>query len=168
MIILLDGSKGAGKSTTAQFLLDHLENPVYLSIDEVRRGFSPDHTKDIREKNKEAFEIIILKTVEGIESNRNVIIDCGLSTERLTRLEEIATKRNISLHKFFLKASYEIQLNRVRERDRAKGKEDTDVKRFDEIHKHIHSKNLSEFVVIETDKYNLDQVGKAMLDIILK
>lgn len=163
MIILLDGSKGSGKSTTAKALLPHLKNTIYLSIDDVRHTLPLEPKRDIREKNQEAFEIMITKTEESILGNMDVIVDCGLIEDRVTRFDDIARDKDIRIHKFFLQASYEMQLERVKERDKAKGKKSTDVERFDEIYNLFKKKNLDSHTILDTDRLEVQKV----IDIIL-
>ena len=163
MIILLDGSKGAGKSTIAGILLDKIENSIYLSIDDIRRTFPTNPQRDIRQKNKEAFEIIITETKKSLLNKMNVIVDCGVSEERAERFEKISKQTGAPLHKFFLKATYETQLGRVKERDKAKGKESTNVERFDEIYNYFNKKNLDDYIVLETDKIDVGDVVEVIL-----
>lgn len=163
MIILLDGSKGAGKSTTSHLLLNSLENAVYLSLDEVRRTLSVEPIRDIRIRNQEAFEIVVKETKKEIEEGKNLIIDCGLSEARQSLFEKIASDTHTPLYKFFLKAPYEVQLQRVKERDAIKGKTSTDIQRFDEVHTHIHSKKLDGFTIVETDTLTPQEVVSFIL-----
>jgi len=138
-------------------------NSIYLSIDEIRRTFPPNPNKDIREKNKEAFEIILTKTKEGLLNKKNVIIDCGVSEERAKRFEKISKDMEISLYKFFLKAKYETQLSRVEERDKARGRESTNVERFDEIYHYFNKKGLTDYIVLDTDKLDTHQIAEVIL-----
>jgi predicted kinase len=164
MIILLDGSKGAGKSTTAKKLTQQLDNLIYLSIDNIRRTFPTDPNRDIRDKNEEAFGIIITKAKEALVNKQNVVIDCGVSEARAEKLEDLTREMGTPLYKFFLRASYDTQLDRVKERDRSKGRADTDIERFDEIYHYFNKKNLADYTIIETDLLPLDQI----IEIILK
>jgi len=80
MIIILDGSKGAGKSTTAELLCKQLHNSVHLSIDNERHSLT-NQEGTIQERNSRAFESILDKSTEFIAQNKNIIIDCGLIAE---------------------------------------------------------------------------------------
>jgi len=163
MLIILSGSKGAGKSTTAQRLLTELENAIYLGLDEIRRTFTIDLSRDIREKNEAAFEIIMTEAKEASRVGLHVVIDCGVSKERAERLETLAQAVGVPLYKFFLKASYDTQLERVQKRDKAKGRETSDIARFDEIYYYFNKKDLTGYTVLETDKLNVDQVVGVIL-----
>ena len=61
---------------------------------------------------------------------------------------------------------YDMQLKRVKERDKSKGKESTDVGRFDEIYHYFNKKNLDGYVVIETDKLNPREVADLIFNTI--
>ena len=162
MIIILDGSKGAGKSTTAELLCKKLDNSVHLSIDNERHSLV-NQEGTIQERNSRAFESILDKSKEYIAQNKNIIIDCGLIAERVTQIEKLAKEKNISLYKFLLKAPYDTQLERVRERDALKGKQ-TDEDRFKKVHESLHGKSFEDFITIETDKNSPEEV----MNIILK
>ncbi|MGC9603362.1 MAG: AAA family ATPase [Minisyncoccia bacterium] len=166
MIILLDGSKGAGKSSVSEILTKHLDKSVPLSLDNERRALK-NQKRNRTELNREAFENIINKAKGSLGEGRNVIIDCGLTKERVSILEHLASDTKSKLHKFFLKASYNTLLNRVRFRDKTKGK-NTDIERFDEVFKIIHSKELGDFNVIETEKLSPEGVANAILRMVNK
>lgn len=166
MIIILDGSKGAGKSTTAELLCKQLHNSVHLSIDNERHKLV-NQEGTIQERNSRAFEVLLNKTTALIKENKNSIIDCGLLAERVLMIEELAREKNTPLYKFLLKAPYDIQLERVRERDALKGKQ-TDEDRFEKVHNSLHSKSFESFVIIETDKNNPEEVVGVILKNITK
>jgi len=163
-IILLDGSKGAGKTTTGEILLQHLEGTVYLSVDNERRAL-PRSDKHITERNKEAFEVIMEKSAQYLDEGKNLIIDCGLIDERVARIEALAGEKNARVYKFLLKALYETQLDRVRSRDSAKDKE-TDEARFKEVHDIVHAKNFADFTVVDTDQFSPAEVADRILAIL--
>ena len=164
MIILLDGAKGAGKSSVAKILLKRIENAVFLSFDNERK-LLPGRDKVLNGIHKEPFENIIKKARELLKSGKNLIIDCGLTKERVLEFEQLALDFNSKLYKFFLKAPYETLLSRVRSRDKAKSKE-TDINRFDEVHNIVNSKEFDEFKIIETDKSDIREVADTILKII--
>ena len=105
MLILLDGSKGAGKSTTSKILIQYLNNVDYLSIDTIRRSLQ-NQERSRADKNKEAFGIIITTTSESLKSGRNVIVDCGLIPGRIKIFENLANETNSKIYKFFRKKFY--------------------------------------------------------------
>jgi cytidylate kinase len=162
MIILLDGSKGAGKTTTGELLLKYIENSVYLGIDVERRDI-PMEDGNRSKRNEEAFDKIIEKANKYLDEGKNLIIDCGLVEDKFLRINALGVSRNIPVYKFLLKASYQTQLDRVLSRDTTKDAQ-LEEKRFKEIHTPIHSKSFENFTTIETDKLNPIEV----IDLILK
>lgn len=163
-IILLDGSKGAGKTTVGEILAKRLKDIVFLSLDNERRAL-PHSNKHITERNKEAFEKIMEKSAQYLTEGKNLIIDCGLIGERIARIEALAKEKAARVYKFLLKASYETQLDRVRSRDSAKGKE-TDDARFKEVHDIVHAKDFADFTVIDTDQLSSSKVVDKILAIL--
>jgi cytidylate kinase len=157
MIILLDGPKGAGKSSVSNILINKLGNSIYLSLDNERK-ILVNQDKSKTELNKEAFENIMRKALDYLREGNHLIIDCGLNEERIARLEELALLTHKKLYKFFLKASYDILLDRVKHRDSSKG-HDTDIKRFDETYKIVTSKEFKDFHIIETENLSIGEVA---------
>ncbi len=161
-IILLDGAKGAGKSTVSHLLAAHLPHAVFLSLDEERRVL-PDQKKTRSELNQRAFEIILEKTTTGLKKGLSIVIDCGLTEERVSILNNLANAKKADVHKFFLKASYDTLLERVRGRDQAKGNP-TDEKRFEEVFNILHSKDFTGFTIIETSTLTPQEVIDKIVD----
>lgn len=160
-LILLDGSKGAGKTSVSNILVQCLEKTVSLSIDTERHALL-NQEKNITELNKEAFEVIFEKIDSQLGKGLSVVVDCGLTEERVSRLESLARSKNVKTYKFFLDAPYEVLLERVRLRDESRGRQ-TDEKRFEEVFKIIHSKDLSEFLVIRTDILTLEEIAAKII-----
>jgi len=161
-IILLDGSKGAGKSSVSRMLAEGFGKTTVLSFDE-EKGLLKDGEKSKAELSNGAFENIIGKAKEAVSRGENVIIDCGLTAERVPTLDKLALDANASLHKFLLTGSRDELLERVKQRDIATGKT-TDVERFDEVYDIIHGKNLDDYVVIETESSSVAEIVQIITD----
>lgn len=164
MLILLDGSKGAGKSSTSDILVQKIPNTIAIGFDKERKAIvNQDRVR--KEINKEAFENLVVKTEETLASGKNVIVDCGLTGERVSMFEDMARRLNTEIYKFFLKAPKHILLDRVMERDKSKNKE-TDVDRFNQIFDIVHSKEFKDFNVIETETLNTEEVASKIVAIV--
>jgi predicted kinase len=161
MIILLDGSKGAGKTSVAAFLIKEINDASILSLDIERRAL-PDKEKSRTELNKEAFEIIMRKGISLLGDGHSIVVDCGLTKERVQRFEDLARDAHTKLYKFFLKALHDTLLERVRSRDRMHGN-DTNVERFEEVFKIVHDKDFSDFIMIDTDELSAENVAGAII-----
>lgn len=149
-VIVLDGSKGAGKTTVGEILVQRLKDVVFLSLDNERRVLA-NQERSRAERNAEAFENLLKESNRYLADGVSPIIDCGLTEERIVRIETLAAHAGVKIYKFLLKAPYETQLNRVRGRDSAKGNA-TDEARFAEVHDIVHSKSFDDFTTIETDQ----------------
>lgn len=157
MIILLDGSKGAGKTSVGKILAQKL-GAMYLSLDVERRALN-NEKQNSPEPNREAFENLLEKTKKFL-SEGDLIIDCGLTQERVEKLDTLAVDTKI--YKFLLRAHRDTELERVRHRDSAKNKK-TDVGRFNEVHHIVHSKEFKDFKVIETDRLEPDEIANEII-----
>jgi len=161
MIILLDGSKGAGKTSVGALLIKEINDASILSLDIERRAL-PDKEKSRTELNKEAFEIIMKKAITLLSGGHNIVVDCGLTKERVQRFESLSRETSTKLYRFFLKASHDILLERVRSRDRVYGN-DTNVERFEEVYKIVHDKDFADSAIIDTDTLSVEDVAKAII-----
>lgn len=160
-LILLDGSKGAGKTTVSDILRTRLREMVFLSIDEEKHAL-PNQERTRTELYREAFEVVFKKIEDHLEGGLSVVVDCGLTGERASRLENLARSKNVRIYRFFLDASYEVLLERVRVRDRSRGKQ-TDEKRFEEVFQIIHSKDLSAVQIIDTSILTSEEVADRVI-----
>jgi len=161
MIILLDGSKGAGKTSVGALLVKKMTDVFLLSLDVERRAL-PDQEQNRTQLNKEAFEIIMDKATAFLRDNHTIIVDCGLTKERVQRFENLSSENHAKLYKFFLKASHDTLLDRVRSRDRVYGRS-TNVERFEEVLKIVHDKEFKDFVIIETDMLGVEDVASTII-----
>lgn len=166
-IILLDGSKGAGKTTVSELLRKQLPNLECLSVDTERRileaqeeGWRARWTRT--ERNQKAFDVILKKTEECLGQGMNVVIDCGWIEKRILAVEAIAERNKAKVYKFLLHAPHGVLLDRVRARDAAKGWE-TNVERFDEIHKHVYAKEFTDFSIIETETLKPEEIAEKII-----
>jgi len=161
MIILLDGPKGAGKTSVAALLVKEINDASLLSLDIERRSL-PDKEKNRAKLNRQAFEIIIEKARDLLSASHNIIVDCGLIKERTRLFEELSREHHAKLYKFFLKASHDTLLERVRARDRILSK-DTNIERFEETYKIVHDKDLADFTIIDSDTLSAEDVARAII-----
>ncbi len=164
MLIVLDGPKGAGKSSVGKILIGKLTNAVSLSLDE-EKSLLENQNQDRSELFREAFENTIQKARKLLEEGGSVIVDCGVTPERLLKLDQLALDTGSKFYKFLLKASRDTLLSRVRLRDSAKNKK-TDVERFDEVFDLIHGKEFEGFHIIQTDKIDLESVADSIIKIV--
>ena len=165
MTIVLDGAKGAGKSSVSKILMGRLDNAIFLSLDNERHALKyPNGNR--KELNRQAFENILEKAKEVLRDKANIIIDCGLTEERSLKLDLLALDTNTKLYKFFLKAHHDTLLDRVRLRDATKGIM-SDRKRFEETYDLTTSKDLKNFIIIETDELSIESIAKKILDIVV-
>ncbi len=163
-LILLDGTKGAGKTTVGGLLEKRLNGSEYLSLD-VERNKLEDISMDRTEQNKIAFENVLAEALRLLTSGNSVIVDCGLTPERVMSLESLAERTGVPVYKFLLKASYDTLLNRVRGRDASRGK-GTDVPRFDEVYNIVHNKDFKGFTTINTDNVAPEAIAKQVIELI--
>lgn len=154
-ILVLDGPKGAGKSTTAALFKKLHPEVVDISLDFVRFDIGIVGTSF--EKNKVAFEEVKKRIKTSLETDKNVLLDCGLNEYRIKEIKSVALATETEPFFVFLTAPYDELVDRVTKRDAAKGKL-FNKQRFDEVHKVVMDKNFSDFTTIDTSKNSAAQV----------
>lgn len=159
-IILLDGPKGAGKSTLARLLQAKLSNTNVLSLDQLRRSIPGAQANALY--NKRAFELLLKLLKSEIQNGTDVIIDCGLTQANLAKLEEFIKGIGGNFYKYSLSAPYEILLERVKRREELKGKE-TDIARFDYLIDVLTSKSFDTYTHIDTSQMTTEDIAKKIL-----
>ena len=160
-LILIDGPKGSGKSTLSNLLKNRLQDTEYFSLD-TERGLLK-RTGSIENDNKAAFQNMVEKSKAAFALDKRVVIDSGLSAERIAILENLSRDCNVQFHKFSLIAPYDILHSRVRERDENRGK-DFDKNRFDYTLQAQQSKSFDGFTIIDSDKLSPQEI----LEVVLK
>ena len=71
-IILLDGSKGAGKSTTASLLREKVSDNIFLSLDDIRHSIP--NAMATAEYNQLAYDKLLLQAESSIKEGKNIIM----------------------------------------------------------------------------------------------
>ncbi len=159
-VIVLDGPKGAGKTTLANLLKEKLENMEILSLDVIRRSLPG--AKATTEFNRIAFAMLLEKLPKLLEEKRNVIIDMGLSEERFAALKQLAMEYGASIRAYSLIAPRELLLERVTARDKREGKT-TNEERFQEIYAAQQAKSFGNFMVFDTSALSPEEIANTIV-----
>ena len=162
-LIILDGARGAGKSTVSALLKDKTENTAFIGLDLIRNLITKSKATD--EFNAMAFDVIFSMTDSFLSNNITVVIDSGITKERDVTLKKIASKYDASVFMYYLSAPKEILWERIQKRGEERGKMPSR-ERFDYTFEMQQAKNFSEFVEIDTTKQNpAETAGQIYRDI---
>lgn len=159
-IIVLDGAKGAGKSTTSKLLRDKLKDFAFMSMDGMRYLISGSTTNDYY--NNLAFESIVKLTKFYLSMNISVVIDSGLKSERLNYLSTLSEEIGAEVIFFYLSCPKEELWNRVKARDKEVGKV-SNQERFDRVYEAQQNKNFKDSIEINTYENNPEAVVKMII-----
>jgi len=157
-VILLDGPKGAGKSTLSELLGKSL-NISCFGIDKERNLL--ERTDSITNDNERAFEAILNKLEAVVGSGKSAVIDCGVTERRLNALESFAKKQGITLYKFSLTAPYRVLRSRVQIRDATRGKT-FNAERFNVIYRALRAKSFADFYMIDSERLSQQEMLEAV------
>ncbi len=161
-LISIDGPKGAGKTTLWTYLKEHLKDVEFLSLDK-EKAMLTKKSGSLSMDFQWALEIVVEKLNNAFKSGKNVILDTGLTKERMEALESIAKSNNVHYLKFALTAPYEVLCARVGQRDRSKGNE-FDQERFDQVLAVQQAKSFDDFEFLDSSLLSTEE----MADIIIK
>ena len=148
-LLLLDGPKGAGKSTLSGLLEENLSNTEFFGIDKERNLLK--RTASIKDDNERAFQAILEKLKAVFGQGKNAVIDCGVTERRLGMLEVIVKEYDLVFYKFSLTAPYNVLRSRVEERAKIKGKK-FGLERFDVVYKALQAKSFDGFCMLDSNK----------------
>ena len=154
-LVLIDGPKGAGKTTLAELLKKNLLNTEFFRLDNERKLL--ERTNSIDNDNERAFQVIFEKLNRTFQQNKNVVLDSGLSEKRIGLLEHISNENNIKVYKFALIAPYDVLHSRVLNRDESKGK-DFNKERFDYTFNANQSKSFDGFSILDSSKLSPQEI----------
>ena len=158
-LILLDGPKGAGKSTLSALLEINLSHTKFFGIDKERNLLK--RTDSIKDDNDRAFQAILEKLKNVFKQGKNAVIDCGVTERRLGMLEAIVKEYDLVFYKFSLTAPYNVLRSRVEERANIRGKK-FNLERFDVIHKALQSKSFDDFCMLDSNKLSPQEMVKVV------
>jgi len=160
LVILLDGPKGSGKSTLCSLLREHLSHADFLSLDEERKRLASAVVN-----NPEAFEQLIKKARLALHQGKNVVIDSGVTEERLHLLEILSGECDAHLYKFSLIAPRDVLLSRVQARDAERGR-GFDRDRFDFTLAAQQSKSFEGYITLDSEKLSPQQMLEIVLSVL--
>ena len=159
-LIILDGARGAGKSTVSAILKEKMGNTVFVGLDMIRNLITKSKATD--DFNTVAFDAIFSLTNSFLSNNVNVVIDSGITKERDKKLKDIALKNNADIFMFYLSAPKEVLWERIQKRGEER-KRMPDRERFDYTHSMQQNKDFSEFTEIDTTKFNQEEIADLIL-----
>ncbi|PJC44272.1 hypothetical protein CO038_04605 [Candidatus Pacearchaeota archaeon CG_4_9_14_0_2_um_filter_39_13] len=114
--LILSGSSGSGKSTTAKILWQRLkENPAYLNLDSIKHliygAISSDYFLDLARENA------LLLTKNYLKNDHSVIIDKAFGSYDYVRpFINLAKDMHVKSHYFKLTAPLNVLISRVEDR----------------------------------------------------
>ncbi len=164
-LIILDGARGAGKSSVSALLKDKVENTSFIGLDLIRNLITKSKATD--DFNAIAFDVIFSMTDSFLSNGVNVVIDSGITKARDVKLKEIASKNNAVISMYYLSAPKEVLWERIQKRGEERGKMPSR-ERFDYTFEMQQSKDFSDFTEIDTTKQNPEEISEYIYNLTFK
>lgn len=156
-LIILDGARGAGKSTVSSLLKEKMDNTIFVGLDMIRNLITKSKATD--DFNAIAFDAIFAITDSFLSNGVNVVIDSGITKERDKKFKDIAQIHKADIFMYYLSAPKETLWDRIQKRGQERGKM-PNRERFDYTHGMQQSKDFSDFTEIDTTKNNPDKIAE--------
>ncbi len=160
-LIILDGARGAGKSSVSALLKEKMSNTVFVGLDLIRNLITKSKAND--DFNDIAFDAIYSITDSFISNGVNVVIDSGLKEGRVQKLKEIALKHKAFIFMYYLSAPKDVLWERIQKRGKERNKMPSP-ERFDYTFKAQQSKDFSNFTEIDTTKHDPEKIANKIYD----
>lgn len=159
-LILLDGAKGAGKSTVSNLLRDKLPGMVILDWGSMWRLISDQKPRD--EDDAMVLEAAVQHVRSLLNSHTSALLDNHLTEKRMQSFDLLGKECGAQVLKYHLVAPPEILLSRVRQRDTERGQE-TNEERFHRMHQMQQSKDFSDFKTFNTTRMSPEAIADSII-----
>lgn len=113
-VVAILGPAGAGKSTLAEMLKNDLVNTAHVSTDHIKRYIS--QFREIESHNEVSRNVTNAMIVEYLNNDISTIVDQGMSTKQVEKLEHIAKEHNADFFVYKIEAHPDIRTKRIAER----------------------------------------------------
>lgn len=113
MVVIL-GTAGVGKSTTAEQLKNKIRKTAHVSIDHIKRYIS--EFKEISSHIQVSRRVANAMIREYLSNGIHVVVEQGMDRKEVEELESIAKEYNTDFYVYRLEASSEVRLARLKER----------------------------------------------------
>lgn len=115
-LIILNGPPGVGKSTIAARLHEEMPSSLLIDVDELRRTI-PDYREQKKESLRRSYELTIEAIAEGLQGNRDVIVDKAISyADTLDTFTEVGRKEGGEVYELLLTADKNVVEKRATDR----------------------------------------------------
>lgn len=113
-MIVIIGPAGAGKTTLAEFLKNHLVNTAHVASDNIKRFIS--QFREVDSHNKVSKNVALAMTDEYFKNNISVVADKNMDNEEVEKYKEIAEKYNVDFFLYRVEAHKDVRSKRIAER----------------------------------------------------
>lgn len=161
-VVAILGPAGAGKSTLAEILKNDLINTAHVSTDHIKRYIS--QFREVESHNEVSRNVTGAMIAEYLKNDINTIVDQGMSTEQVEKLEQIAKNHNADFFVYRIEAHPNIRTTRITERQERVGQPMMSQETMD-----ILSKIYQENTYIATNTFDSGELTtREIADLILK
>lgn len=160
-LIILDGARGAGKSTVSGLLKDKLVNTAFVGLDLVRNLITKSQATDAY--NQIAYDVIFSMTESFLKNGVSIVMDSGLNEQRESLFRKLAEDAQVPVLSYSLSAPKEVLWERIQKRGQERGKM-PNPERFEYTYAAQQSKDFHKFTMIDTTSTSPDAIVEKILD----
>jgi predicted kinase len=160
-LLIIDGPMGSGKTTVSTLLHKKLKRTAHIGLDRIKWLISD--FKKVTADNDIVRNIILAMTKEYLRQGINVIVEQGMTKERIENLTKIAKKYDARLLGYQLDAPKEVLFNRIAERQKLNKKTTVSKARIERNYQFHLQNKYTGLVLLDTEKLNAQQIANRIL-----
>lgn len=161
MVVIL-GTAGVGKSTTAEQLKNKIRNTAHVSIDHIKRYIS--EFKEIPSHIRVSRKVVNAMIREYLGSGIHVVVEQGMDRKEVEELESIARDYGADFYVYRLEAIPEVRLARLTERAERIGQPVMPQETMDILLRIYNENDYPETYTFDTGVLSTDEIVAKMME----
>ena len=160
-VIAILGPAGAGKSTLAEMVKNDLINTAHVSTDHIKRYLS--QFREVESHNEVSRNVTDVMIAEYLNNGISTIVDQGMNTKQVEKLEQIAKDHNADFFVYKIEAHPDIRTSRILERTQKSNKPMMSQETMDILSKIYKENTYPATAIFDSGKLNTREMADRIL-----